>query len=226
MLIVACLYLVLVWLVFSKFKLLKWGWGTGSVTVLVGVFILAVFLALFNYLTPSGSLTVISRVVEVTPNVSGQVISIPVKANVPVKAGTILLQIDQAPFQAKVRQLDASLAQAQQQAKQLVSNYEQATANVEGLAAQLAYNRKRMSDIEKLTGEQAQTEFKMQDTQVQYETVNYQLQAAKAAQLTSKFAMDSEIGGVNTTVAQSKRSLKTQGGSWNRRRFALRPTAR
>jgi multidrug resistance efflux pump len=116
MVIIACLYLVLVWLVFSKLKLLKWGWGAGSVTVLVGAFILAVFLALFNYLTPSGSLTVISRVVEVTPNVSGQVISIPVKANVPVKAGTILLQIDQSPFQAKVRQLDASLAQAQQQA--------------------------------------------------------------------------------------------------------------
>ena len=223
MLIIACLYLVLVWLVFSKFKLLKWGWGAGSVTVLVGVFILAVFLALFNYLTPSGSLTVISRVVEVTPNVSGQVVSIPVKANVPVKAGTILLQIDQAPFQAKVKQLDASLAQAQQQAKQLVSNYEQATANVEGLAAQLAYNRKRMSDIEKLTGEQAQTEFKMQDTQVQYETVNYQLQAAKAAQLTAKLAMDSEIGGVNTTVAQIEAQL--ENARWELEQTTVRAPA-
>ncbi len=208
MLIIVCLYLVLVWLVFSKLKLLKWGWGAGSVTVLVGAFILAVFLAMFNYLTPSGSLTVISRVVEVTPNVSGQVVSIPVKTNVPVKAGTILFQIDQSPFQAKVKQLDASLAQARQQAKQLVSNYEQATANVEGLTAQLAYNRKRMSDIEKLTGEQAQSVFKMQDTQVQYETVNYQLQAAKAAQVTAKLAMDSEIGGVNTTVAQIEAQLE------------------
>ena len=51
MLIILCLYLVLVWLLFSKFKLLKWGWGTGSVTVLGGAFILAVFLAMFNYLT-------------------------------------------------------------------------------------------------------------------------------------------------------------------------------
>jgi multidrug resistance efflux pump len=208
MLIIVCLYLVLVWLVFSKLKLLKWGWGAGSVTVLVGAFILAVFLAMFNYLTPSGSLTVISRVVEVTPNVSGQVVSIPVKTNVPVKAGTILFQIDQSPFQAKMRQLDASLAQARQQAKQLVSNYEQATANVEGLTAQLAYNQKRMSDIEKLTGEQAQSVFKMQDTQVQYETVNYQLQAAKAAQVTAKLAMDSEISGVNTTVAQIEAQLE------------------
>ncbi|WP_061024695.1 biotin/lipoyl-binding protein [Bradyrhizobium sp. CCH5-F6] len=208
MLIIVCLYLALVWLVFSKLKLLKWGWGPGSVTVLVGASIVAVFMALFNYLTPSGSLTVISRVVEVTPNVSGQVVSIPVKTNVPVKARTVLFQIDQSPFQTKVKQLDASFAQAKQQAKQLVSNYEQATANVEGLTAQLAYNQKRMSDIEKLTGEQAQSVFKMQDTQVQYETVNYQLQAAKAAQVTAKLAMDSEIGGVNTTVAQIEAQLE------------------
>jgi multidrug resistance efflux pump len=223
MLIIVCLYLVLVWLVFSKFKLLKWGWGAGSVTVLVGALILAVFLAMFNYLTPSGSLTVISRVVEVTPNVSGQVVSIPVRTNVPVKAGTILFQMDQSPFQAKVKQLDASLAQATQQAKQLVSNYEQATANVEGLTAQLAYNRKRMSDIEKLTGEQAQTVFKMQDTQVQYETVNYQLQAAKAAQLTAKLARDSEIGGANTTVAQIEAQL--ENARWELEQTTVRAQA-
>ena len=94
MLIILCLYLVLVWLVFSRLQLLKWGWCSGSVTVLVGAFILAVFLAMFNYLTPSGGLTVISRVVEITPNVSGQVASIPVETNVPVKAGTVLFQID------------------------------------------------------------------------------------------------------------------------------------
>jgi multidrug resistance efflux pump len=211
MLIIVCLYLVLVWLVFSKFKLLKWGWGAGSVTVLVGALILAVFLAMFNYLTPSGSLTVISRVVEVTPNVSGQVVSIPVRTNVPVKAGTILFQMDQSPFQAT------------QQAKQLVSNYEQATANVEGLTAQLAYNRKRMSDIEKLTGEQAQTVFKMQDTQVQYETVNYQLQAAKAAQLTAKLARDSEIGGANTTVAQIEAQL--ENARWELEQTTVRAQA-
>ena len=85
MLIILCLYLVLAWLVFSKLKLLKWGWGSGSVTMLGGAFILAVFLAMFNYLTPSGSVTVVSRVVEVTPNVTGQVISIPVKTNFPGK---------------------------------------------------------------------------------------------------------------------------------------------
>src|SRR3954454_1985179 len=138
MLIILCLYVVALWAIFSKFKLLRWGWASGSAASLGGVLILATFLALFNYLTPSGRVTVTGRVVEVTPNVSGQIIAIPVKPNVPVKMGDVLFQIDPAPFQFKVSHLRASLAAAQQQTQILKSNYEQATANVAGLEAQFS----------------------------------------------------------------------------------------
>lgn len=138
MLIILSLYAILVWLVFSRLKLIRWGWVSGTLTVIVGAFILAVFLAMFNYLTPSGSFVIVSRVVEVTPNVSGEIIDIPVQPNVPMKRGTILFRIDPAPFKYKVEQLSASLVQAKQQAQQLRANYEQATANVEGLSKQLA----------------------------------------------------------------------------------------
>src|SRR5258707_2227688 len=207
MIIILCLYIVALWLVFSKFKLVRWGWLSGTVSVLVGVFILATFLALFNYLTPSGRVTVTGRVVEVTPNVTGQMAAIPVKPILPVKANDVLFQIDPAPFQYKVAQLQASLAAAKQQVEILKSNYEQATANVAGLTSQAAYNKKRLADIESLAADMANTEFQAQDKQVQYETVSAQLVAAKAAQQSAKLALDSEIGGVNTTVAQLQEQL-------------------
>src|SRR5213080_2164013 len=122
MLIILTLYIVLIWLIFSKLKLVKWGWVSGTVAVLGGALILAVF----HYLTPSGSFTIVSRVTEVIPNVSGQVIEIPVKPNEPVKGGAVLFRIDPAPFQYKVNQLEASLAQARQQVKQLKASYDQA----------------------------------------------------------------------------------------------------
>src|ERR1700680_5317148 len=212
MVIILCLYLVALWLVFSKLKLVRWGWASGTVAVLVGAFILAVFLALFNYLTPSGKVTVAGRVVEVIPNVTGQIIAIPVKTNVPVKTGDVLFQIDPAPFQYKVAQLKASLAGAKQQAEILKSNYEQATANVVGLTAQVAFNTKRNADIQKLAAEGANTEFQAQDRQNQYETTLAQFNVAKAAQQRAKLAMDSEIGGVNTTVAQIQAQL--DNASW------------
>jgi multidrug resistance efflux pump len=208
MLIILCLYIVALWAIFSKFKLVRWGWASGSAAVLVGLLILATFLALFNYLTPSGRLTVTGRVVEVTPNVSGQITAIPVNSNVLVVAGDVLFQIDPAPFQYKVSQLQASLAGARQQVEILKANYLQATANVTGLTAQVAFNAKRLGDIQQLAAEDANTQFQEQDRRNAYETVMAQLDAAKAAQQSAKLAMDSEISGTNTTVAQIQAQLE------------------
>jgi Kef-type K+ transport system membrane component KefB len=57
MVIILCLYLIGLWAVFSKFKLVRRGWLSGTVSIVIGVFILATFLALFNYLTLSLSET-------------------------------------------------------------------------------------------------------------------------------------------------------------------------
>jgi multidrug resistance efflux pump len=223
MLIILCLYLLALWLLFSKFKLVRWGWLSGTISLLVGGFILATFLAFFNYLTPSGRVTVTGRVVEVTPNVTGQIVAIPVRPNVPVKANDVLFQIDPAPFQYKVTQLQASLAAAKQQTEILKSNYEQATANVAGLTAQVAYNKKRLADIQTLASDMANTEFQAQDKQIQYETVVAQLNSAKAAQQSAKLSLDSEIGGVNTTVAQTQAQL--DNATWELSQTAVRAPA-
>src|SRR5438552_875805 len=223
MIIILCLYLVALWAVFSKFKLVRWGWLSGTVSLLTGAFILATFLALFNYLTPSGRVTVTGRVVEVTPNVTGEIVSIPVKPNVPVKANDVLFQIEPAPFQYKVSQLQASLAAAKQQTEILKSNYEQATANVVGLTAQVAFNAKRLADIQKLVMADANTEFQGQDRQNQYETALAQLNVAKAAQQSAKLSMDSEIGGVNTSVAQIQAQL--ENATWELSQTTVRAPA-
>lgn len=104
--------------------------------------------------------------------------------------------------------MQASLAAAKQQTEILKSNYEQASANVAGLTAQAAYNKKRLADIETLASDDANTQFQAQDKQVQYETVSAQLTAAQAAQQSAKLALNSEIGGVNTTVAQIQAQLE------------------
>jgi len=221
--IILCLYIAAMWVVFSRFKLVRWGWLSGTISILIGAIILATFLALFNFLTPSGKVTVAGRVVEVTPNVTGQVVAIPVKPNVPVKSGDILFQIDPAPFQYKVTQLQASLAAAKQQTEILKSNYDQATANVAGLTAQVSYNAKRLADIQKLVADDANTQFQGQDRQNQYETSLAQLNVAKAAQQSAKLALDSEIGGVNTSVAQIQAQL--ENSNWELSQTTIRAPA-
>ncbi|WP_298374535.1 biotin/lipoyl-binding protein [uncultured Bradyrhizobium sp.] len=223
MVIILCLYVAALWAVFLKFRLVRWGWLSGTVSVLVGSLILATFLALFNYLTPSGKVTVAGRVVEVTPNVTGEVIAIPVKPNVPVKLGEVLFQIDPAPFQYKVAQLQASLAAARQQTEILKSNYQQATANVVGLTSQVAFNAKRLADIQTLVADDANSQFQGQDRQNQYETSLAQLNVAKAAQQSAKLALDSEIGGINTSVAQIQAQL--ENANWELAQTTVRAVA-
>ncbi|MDH7794837.1 MULTISPECIES: biotin/lipoyl-binding protein [unclassified Beijerinckia] len=200
-------YLILVWLIFSKFKLLRLTWLSGSLAALICIFIIAIFAALLNSLTPTGRIVVGSRVVEVTPNVSGEVIAVPVKPNVSVKAGTVLFQIDPAPFQYKVRQLEAALVAAQHQADALQANLDQANANVTGLEKQVAFQQQRLADIAKLTKSGSATTFREQETLEQLDIATAQLQAAKAQRQSARAGLDSSINGINTTVIQTRAQL-------------------
>jgi multidrug resistance efflux pump len=220
MLIVLLLYACVVWLVFFRFKVLPWNWPWRIATVLLGCFILAVFLALLNTLTPSGRIAVVGRVVEVTPNVAGTVTSIPVEPNVLVKAGAILFKIDPAPYAAKVRQLQASVAEARQKVEQLKAQVELAAADVAGLASQLDYADKRRDDVEKLARTNATTQFTLQDAVARVELLTAQLQGAKAREINAKLALGSEIDGVNTTVAQL--SAQLENAQWELEQTTVR----
>ena len=91
------------------------------------------------------------------------------------------------------------------------------------LDAQVKFNAKRLKDIQALFASGANAEFREQDTQVQFETVSAQLGAAKAAQQSAKLALDSEIGGVNTTVAQVQAQL--ENAEWELLQTTIRAPA-
>ena len=207
MVLIIVLYLVLAWLVFFKLKLVRWGWVSGTVTVLIGVVIVGVFVALFNHLTPSGRIAVFGRVVDVTPNVTGQVVAIPVETNVLVKAGSVLFQIDPEPYRFKVRQLAAALAEAKQKVEQLKASVDVAVADVQALSVQWERADKRREDLEQLGQRQATSQFNVQDAITQANALAAQIEAAKAREVSARLAASSEIEGENTAVAQLKAQL-------------------
>jgi len=200
--IVALIYLLLVWLVFSRLKLLSWNWTTGTATVLLGLLVVAVFDGFLNYLTPAGRVAVVGRVVEVTSNVAGQIIDIPVQPNRPVKPGTVLFRIDPTPFKYKVKEFKAQLVEARQRAEQLKANFEAATADVKLIDAQLDFATRRRDDYSRLVRSAAASEFRLQDEQKQVDTLLAQQSASKARQTSARLALESEIDGVNTQVVR------------------------
>lgn len=72
--------------------------------------------------SPQGPALVLRNTVQITPNVSGEVIEVPVVQNTPLKAGDVLFRIDPVPFQAAVKSIEAQLAfqeERLEQARQL-----------------------------------------------------------------------------------------------------------
>jgi multidrug resistance efflux pump len=208
MLIIAILYIGIAWLVFFRFKLLPWNWPWRIVTALLGCVILAVFIALLNTLTPSGRIAVVGRVVEVTPNVAGTVTSMTVEPNKLVRAGTILFQIDPAPYDAAVKQLRAAVAEARQKVEQLKAQVDLAVADVKGVGSQMDYAEKRRDDVERLAKTGATTQFALQDAVTKVDVLTAQSQAASAREINARLALGSEIGGENTAVAQLNAQLE------------------
>ena len=214
------------WLVFSKFKLVRWGWLSGTVSLLVGGFILATFLALFNYLTPSGRVTVTGRVVEVTPNVTGQIVAIPVKPNVPVKKRRHPVSDRPGAFSVQghaITGIARGRKAERRNIESLITNRRRRTSR--GSLHRPPTTRSASRTFETLAADEANTQFQAQDKQVQYETVSAQLVAAKASQQSAQLAMNSEISGVNTTVAQLQAQLDNAVGNCRRRPFVRPPTA-
>lgn len=207
MVLIIVLYVVLVWLLFSKLKLVHWGWTSGIVTAVIGLAIVGVFMALFNSLTPSGRIAVLGRVVDVTPNVAGQVIAIPVDTNVLVKGGSVLFQIDPQPYQFKAKQLEAALAEAKQNVEKLKASVDVAVADVQSLRVQWERADKRREDVQQLGAVNATSQFNVQDATAQANSLAAQLEAAKAREVSARLAASSEIEGENTTVAQLQAQL-------------------
>lgn len=115
-------YSVFYWLLFIKLRLLEKNARNISVFVGVGVALIGsiVFMWLtFAPTTKDGQM--FQYVVQIVPNVKGQVVEVPVEPLVPLATGDVLYRIDPTPYQAAVDQLIASIDKftAQQQRAQI-----------------------------------------------------------------------------------------------------------
>jgi RND family efflux transporter MFP subunit len=96
---------------------------------------------------PQGSAIVYRNAVAIVPNVSGEVVEVPVMPNKPVKQGDVLFRIDRTPFDAQVRGIDAQLKLSATRLDQMETLYrrdagrafdvEQRQSEVDQLKAQL-----------------------------------------------------------------------------------------
>jgi len=130
-----------------------------------------------------------------------------VKANVPLKAGDVLFQIDPRPFQYVVDQKKALLAEADQNVGQLKASFEAATAAANRADAQYQLAKENYDRQMQLFQKQVIAQATLDTYSRNLESSRQTLVGAKADEERARLAYGVNIAGVNTTVARLRSEL-------------------
>ncbi len=231
-LLITFIFILFVWLVFFKFKWLKFSIGWGVVTAIFAAHIFLIFIIGLRFVTPySSNLKVVQHTVQLVPRLPEPTLVTAVLAqpDVPVKKGQPLFQFDRRPYEYQVRQLEAQLDAASAIATSSKYKVEQlkaalAAANQDVLMykadlaaaeqkvvrskSELEYARYQKQLSQRLAQKGAGPEEDAQKWTAQMNATEAAVVEATAEAERSRLKYRSQWGGVNTTVATATAQLK------------------
>jgi len=201
-------YAAIIWFVFIKKKWLPWNIKSQIGSAIGGFVLLATVVFTVNIITPgTEDVRVINFVTEVVPRVQGTITKVAVEGNTMVKKGDILIEIDPKPYQLKVSQLEAQLADTVASAKSLKQNYDAATANTSAAKAHLDLMNKRLAESSELAKTGAGNRYDVEYYQAEVIKAKSAFDSTKASENTAKLKLNAVVGEDNASVAQIKSQL-------------------
>jgi multidrug resistance efflux pump len=203
-LLVLILYCFALWLVFAKFKWLKFSIQWGVVSGFVGVHVLVIILIGMRFFVPyTTQAFVVQHTIQIVPRLPEPtlVTAVRVEPNVLVRKGQVMFEFDRRPYENSVHQLEAQLAAAKQNVKVLAADLAAATARVAEKTSELQYSTFQMQRYQDLQGRGAGSEEDLQKWTSRQKGDAALVAQAQADEERARAAYASQINGVNTTVA-------------------------
>jgi multidrug resistance efflux pump len=203
-------YMLFVWLIFAKLKLIRLSLPIAIVLAAVGpAFAFYILLSMNNYHPSSTDARVFQRIVQIAPHITtpGRVQEVLVQPNAPIKKGGVIFKIDPQSFQFEVDRLQAALAAAQQNVPQLKSLVDQTSAGVEKATAQFDLARADLQRQQELFNKQVVAQAALDRAQRNADTAEQVVAEARATEDRARLAYQSNIGNDNTAVAQARQQL-------------------
>jgi multidrug resistance efflux pump len=199
------------WLVFFKLKLLTLTPGWAIVFSFFVLHLFLVFLIGLRFVTPnSTNATVVQRTIQLIPRLPEPtlVTAVLVEDNVLVKKDQPLFQFDRRPYEYKVAQIEAQLAEAKQNVDVLRADVEVATQKALRTKVELNYQLYQKGLFDKLAQQQAVREEDVVQWATRVNTAEATRDEALAELERSRLKYKSEIDGVNTSVANMEAQLR------------------
>jgi multidrug resistance efflux pump len=183
----------------------KWTLPTAA---LGGIFLLTGILLVMNYNHPyTKSARIYFTTTPIMPAVKGRVVDVPVETNTQLKAGDVLFRIDPRPYEYAVEQKKALLAEAEQNVKQLKAASDQAASVVEKVKVQLRLAQDEYDRQAQLFERKVIAQAALDIATRNIDAAKQALAESQSAAEKARLAYESEIGGVNTTVARLQAEL-------------------
>src|SRR4029453_7590783 len=203
-------YGFIVWLVFFKFRWLKftiaWGFFSTFFVLHLGI----IFLLGLRYVAPASTdARIIQRTIQLTPRLSEPtlVTEVLVEPNVHVKRGTPLFQCDRRPYEYKVKKLEAQLAKSKQDGQVLRADTAINNQKIAKFKADLAYAKYQQQLSSQLAKKGAGPEEDVQKWAAQVAANEASIKEAQAEEQRARLRYTSDIDGENTPVAPIQAEL-------------------
>lgn len=202
--LITAVVILVFWLVFFQFKWIKISIGWCVFSCLFLVHLLLVFLIGIRFVAPySKDARIVQHTIQLVPRLSEPTLVVAVLAepNVPVKKGQPLFLFDRRPYEFKVRQLEAQLAQAKQNVLVFKADWEGAQQKVIQTQSELEYDKYQERLNRDLASQGAGPEEDLQKWTAQVKAGEASVREAEADAERARLRYTSQIGGVNTDVA-------------------------
>jgi multidrug resistance efflux pump len=199
------------WLVFFRLKLLRLTPGWAIIFAFFVLHLFLVFLIGLRFVTPnSANATMVQRTIQLIPRLPEPtlVTAVLVEENVLVKKDQPLFQFDRRPYQYKVEQIEAQLAEAKQNVLVLWADVEVATQKANKAKVELGYELYQKTIFDKLAREQAVREEDVVQRNTRVNSAQATTDEAIAELERARLKYKSEIDGINTTVANMAAQLQ------------------
>jgi len=218
------IYAFFVWLIFIKFKWLPWTTPWKVTVVIIPIVALTALVLTLNVVAPSSAdVRVIKYVVQVMPQVRGQVIEVPVEPNRLVKKGELLFRIDPTQYQneldvakaklaadeAKLAQAAANVVDASASARQLQEQLKSASGQVSALQPRLDLARLRVRQNKELVATGAGDRFALEQTEANAIELEGQIATAQANEAQVAQKLSGQVNGEQASVAAARAQLAT-----------------
>ena len=148
-------------------------------------------------------------ITEIAPAVSGPVIEVPAEPNVALDPGAVLYRIDPVPYQNRVDQLTAQLADTEAGVAQLKETYDAARSQTAATRAQLELTSLRKRQSEELVATGAGSRFELEQYESQEQQLTAQLEANLANEQAAYLNLSSSVGDTQSRVAQVLAQLES-----------------